>query len=353
MSGSWRPSQAFIRRRKKRASSRRWAIMSKRLQENPKPVITEPENVDPITQARPAQQEDTTVGNVNKCGSSLGVGVLILSFRSMYQFWRNILSQSFGFMRKWLFWRGYGKQIETLQNQLAELQREMDAVRSALEANKNLCLCQRTLVVGSICPRIPPPPVISSVDPLIDLTPPASALPSPPPPPPLPPPPPPCATSLQPYIPKKRVASSHKQEKQDVLVAVTLMDLQTVKLRKVNRVTSKRSPEKMRTPLVTVADLQNVRLRRPHCKVPAKSFKRLNVGRTPVKSPISLRTQLKRVQINRSPGGTPLFDKENMETGTGFTPIMTQALRHKFQIALPRGPSPKAVKLNGSFDDPN
>lgn len=84
----------------------------------------------------------------------------------------------------------------------------------------------------------------------------------------------------------------------------------------------------------------------------------------------------------RSPGGTPLFDKENMETGTGLTPIITQALRRKFQVghslqilcglcmcglkvcplchhlycslspqsALPRGLSPKAKNLNESFD---
>lgn len=35
----------------------------------------------------------------------------------------------------------------------------------------------------------------------------------------------------------------------------------------------------------------------------------------------------------RSPGGTPL-NKENTECGTGLTPIMTQALRRKFQASL-------------------
>ncbi|XP_042182817.1 proline-rich protein 11 [Oncorhynchus tshawytscha] len=106
----------------------------------------------------------------------------------------------------------------------------------------------------------------------------------------------------------------------------------------------------MHAPLVTVADLQNVRLKQSHCQLPPKLLKSLSFGRTPTKSPMNLRTQLKRIQINRSPGGTPLFDKENMETGTGLTPIMTQALRRKFQSALPRGLSPKAKNLNESFD---
>ncbi|XP_071029733.1 proline-rich protein 11-like [Oncorhynchus clarkii lewisi] len=187
----------------------------------------------------------------------------------------------------------------------------------------------------------PEPGCGSSVDPLPALT--------PPPPPPLPPT---SNTFLQPYIPKTRVASNTQQEKQDILVAVTLRDLQAVKLRKVivSSVKSKRTPEKMHAPLVTVADLQNVRLKQSHCQLPPKLLKRLSFGRTPTKSPMNLRTQLKRVQINRSPGGTPLFDKENMETGTGLTPIMTQALRRKFQSALPRGLSPKAKNLNESLD---
>nr|XP_046161758.1 proline-rich protein 11-like [Oncorhynchus gorbuscha] len=138
--------------------------------------------------------------------------------------------------------------------------------------------------------------------------------------------------SCNPTSLKKRVASNTQQEKQDILVAVTLRDLQAVKLRKVivSSVKSKRTPEKMHAPLVTVADLQNVRLKQSHCQLPPKLLKLLSFG--------------------RSPDGTPLFDKENMETGTGLTPIMTQALRRKFQSTLPRGLSPKAKNLNESFD---
>ncbi|XP_038860597.1 proline-rich protein 11 isoform X2 [Salvelinus namaycush] len=350
MAGSWGPSKAFLQRRKKRASSRRWAVMSKRLQETPKPiitpVITQLGNCDPITQTSPVPL--------------LGVRGLLLAFGKVCQIWRNCLSQSFsGFLKTFFFWRGYAKQFETLQNQMAELQREMDALHSALQGGSTACHCHGTVACGLVRTMFPTAPLLSlgcgsSVDPLPALTPPVPA----PPPPPPPPPPPLSTTFLQPYVPKKRVASNAQyssKEKQDILVAVTLRDLQTVKLRKVivSSVKSKRTPEKIRAPLVTVADLQNVRLKRSHCQLPPKLPKCLSTGRTPSKNPMSLRTQLKRVQINRSPGGTPLFDKENMGAGTGLTPITTQALQRKFQSALPRGPSPKIKSCNGSFDNQN
>uniref|UniRef100_A0A4W5JQW1 Proline rich 11 n=1 Tax=Hucho hucho TaxID=62062 RepID=A0A4W5JQW1_9TELE len=332
------PCKAFLRRRKKRASSRRWAVMSKRLQETQEPIITpvttQLGNCDPITQTSP------------KLVPLLGVRVLLLAFGRICKIWRSSLSQSFaGFLKTFFFWRGYAKQIETLQNQMAEMQRDMGALYSALQGGKTGCHYHGTVAGSSVRPMFPPTLLPlgcgSSVDPLPALTPP-----------PPPPPPPPSTTFLQPYVPKKRVASNTQQEKQDILVAVTLRDLQAVKLRKVivSSVKSKRTPEKIHAPLVTVADLQNVRLKQSHCELPPKLLKHLGFGRTPTKSPMNLRTQLKRVQINRSPGGTPLFDKENMETGTGLTPIMTQALRRKFQTALPRGPSPKAKNLNESFD---
>ncbi|KAL0994499.1 hypothetical protein UPYG_G00123060 [Umbra pygmaea] len=356
MAGSWGPSKAFLRRKKK-SNRRRWAVMSKKLQETQEPVIT------PVTTLLEigTKLKDEPVYPVKKCVPFLGVGVMLLTFRRVFQICWKSISQSFGLLKSVLLWWHYTKQIQTLQNQMAELQRDVGALRCALEqVHKTACHCHGT-VAGSVCPMILPPPLTlgcgSSVDPPPALTPLVSApcLPPPPPPPPLPPP----VTLLQPYVPKKRVASINQQvqnkENQDTLLAVTLSDLQTVKLRKVlsNSVKSKRTPEKRGTPLITVADLQNVRLKRSHTERPLKTLKRVSVGRTPTKSPMNLRTQLKRVQINRSPGGTPLFDKENVETGTGLTPMMTQALRRKFQVALPRIPSPKAKNLNKSFDDPN
>uniref|UniRef100_W5LZ77 Proline rich 11 n=1 Tax=Lepisosteus oculatus TaxID=7918 RepID=W5LZ77_LEPOC len=201
----------------------------------------------------------------------------------------------------------------------------------------DVCSCQRP----ACCPPALLPP----------------ALPAPPPPPP-PPPLPPAAPPQKPlHILRKDVPPKPPQQlpvvKQEVPAAVTLRDLRAVKLRKVSLpVDAKKvvSPGRQRVPLVTVADLQKVSLRRSHSDQPLKL--RISLTRSPTKSPLNLRRQLKKVDIERSPGGTPLYDKENRETGTGLTPIMTQALRRKFQIAHPRSPSPKfRAPLNKSFDD--
>ncbi|MGH0155646.1 UNVERIFIED_CONTAM: hypothetical protein FKN15_059533 [Acipenser sinensis] len=79
-----------------------------------------------------------------------------------------------------------------------------------------------------------------------------------------------------------------------------------------------------------MSDLRRVSLRSSHTDLPLK----IGLHRTPSKSPLNLRKHLKKVNIDRSPGGTPLYEKENRETGTGLTPIMTQALRRKFQARL-------------------
>lgn len=72
------------------------------------------------------------------------------------------------------------------------------------QGGKTGCHCHGTVAGSSVCPMFPPTLLPlgcgSSVDPLPALT--------PPPPPPLPPP---STTFLQPYIPKKRVASNAQQ----------------------------------------------------------------------------------------------------------------------------------------------
>ena len=53
--------------------------------------------------------------------------------------------------------------------------------------------------------------------------------------------------------------------------------------------------------------------------------------RTPEEMIIT-RTKLRKVNITRSPGGTPLVSNRNKENGTGLTPMMTKALQRKFQV---------------------
>ena len=53
---------------------------------------------------------------------------------------------------------------------------------------------------------------------------------------------------------------------------------------------------------------------------------------------VVMRRNLRKVNIERSPGGTPAVSDRNYENGTGLTPMMTRALRRKFQV--------HSIKLN-------
>lgn len=48
---------------------------------------------------------------------------------------------------------------------------------------------------------------------------------------------------------------------------------------------------------------------------------------------MALRSSLRKVNVKRSPGGTPL-DRTVQDTGTGLTPLMTRALQKKFKVLL-------------------
>ena len=54
--------------------------------------------------------------------------------------------------------------------------------------------------------------------------------------------------------------------------------------------------------------------------------------RTPY-SGYNLRKTLRKVNLMRSPGGTPLV-KSKPETGAGLTPMLTAALRRKFKVTI-------------------
>ncbi|KAJ6653695.1 hypothetical protein lerEdw1_008821 [Lerista edwardsae] len=159
--------------------------------------------------------------------------------------------------------------------------------------------------------------------------PPAPPPPPPPPPPPLPPPPPP----LVPLCFKKKEGAKAQTIllKKDVPMPITLKDLLNVKLKKTHSCTvidKKGSPFHKQRAAITVSDLQGINLK-PKALQPLARV--TNSLITPSKTQLDFRKHLKKVAIQRSPGGTPLTNKENIETGTGLTPIMTQALRRKFQ----------------------
>ncbi|NXQ78457.1 PRR11 protein, partial [Quiscalus mexicanus] len=173
----------------------------------------------------------------------------------------------------------------------------------------------------------------------------------PPPPPPLPPPKLPAAPLLLQRGTASKLAAPVKK---DGPMHITLKDLLNVKLKKTNsnlRMDKEQSPVKPRRALITVTDLQSVSLR-PKSKPSPHATKSLI---TSPKNQIDLRKHLKKVDIQRSPGGTPLNSKENTECGSGLTPIMTRALRRKFQaspsMAHPKSPSPARLSAANSFDE--
>ncbi|XP_053222865.1 proline-rich protein 11 [Podarcis raffonei] len=132
---------------------------------------------------------------------------------------------------------------------------------------------------------------------------------------------------------------------------ITLQDLLNVKLKKAQSgmgIDKRRSPFERRKALITLSDLQSINLK---SKAPGPQARVTSHLITPSRSSLDFRKHLRKVAIERSPGGTPLSNKENMETGTGLTPIMTQALRRKFQLAHPKSPSPSLLPKGSSFEE--
>ncbi|XP_069471251.1 proline-rich protein 11 isoform X2 [Ambystoma mexicanum] len=213
--------------------------------------------------------------------------------------------------------------------------------KSSISNNEFLAISSNVLQPATPFP--PMPPVLPTLLP---------QAPPPPPPPPPPPLPPPNLFMPKPVVVLKKVANTLKDAplKKEGPVQVTLKDLMNVKLRKTseNVEKQKRSPKKERHPLVRLSDLQSLNLR-PKTILPQTHVSLILLS--PNKSQIDLRKHLKKVNLKRSPGGTPIYDRENKDTGTGLTPIMTRALKQKFQMALPRSPPPNRLPAASHFEE--
>ncbi|NXY22089.1 PRR11 protein, partial [Atrichornis clamosus] len=282
----------------------------------------------------------------------------------LYWWCQNRVAQSFKMVKDTVFpSQAYLRELNTFREQLEKLESEFSKLQGALQMNgvaalsseNSLCQrCQKPVLGAPVQTQMDPPPSAStpvSVPPP-HLPPPPPPLP-PPPPPPLPPPKlPPAPLLLQRGTASKPLLAPPL--KKDGPMQITLKDLLNVKLKKTNsnlRMDQAQSPVKPRRALITVTDLQSVSLR-PKSKPSAHVTKSLT---TSPKNQIDLRKHLKKVDIQRSPGGTPLNSKENLECGSGLTPIMTQALRRKFQasrsMAHPKSPSPARLSAANSFDE--
>uniref|UniRef100_A0A8C8BI07 Proline rich 11 n=1 Tax=Otus sunia TaxID=257818 RepID=A0A8C8BI07_9STRI len=281
----------------------------------------------------------------------------------LYCWCQNTVAQSFKVVKDTIFpSQIYLRELNTFREQLEKLEAEFSRLQGTLQMNGTAALssenslCQRCNkpVLGAPVQTQPYPPSAASGPCAIQLQP--LSAPPPPLPPPPPPPPPPLPPPKLPPAPlllkrgngsKALLAPSLKN---DGPMQITLKDLLNVKLKKTDSnlsVDKAESPVKTRRALITVSDLQSVSLRpksKPSGHITASLI-------TPAKNQLDLRKHLKKVNIQRSPGGTPLNSKENIECGSGLTPIMTQALRRKFQMAHPKSPSPARLSAANSFDE--
>ncbi|XP_072209531.1 proline-rich protein 11 isoform X3 [Excalfactoria chinensis] len=271
---------------------------------------------------------------------------------------RHTVIQSFMAVKEMMFpSQTYFKELNAFKEQLEKLEMEFSRLQGILQKSgittSESSHCQRCnkAVLGAPVEVKPDPPPSVPGPPAVQLQPTAVPLPPPPPPPPPPPLPPPKLPAA-PLLLKRGNGSKALLEpsvKKDAPMHITLKDLLNVKLRKTDnslRTDKAGSPPRTRRALITVSDLQSVNLR-SKSKPSAHITSSLT---TPPKNQFDLRKHLKKVNVQRSPGGTPL-NKENTECGTGLTPIMTQALRRKFQMAHPKSPSPARLSSANSFDE--
>ncbi|NXK91245.1 PRR11 protein, partial [Formicarius rufipectus] len=252
---------------------------------------------------------------------------------------QNTVAQNFKVVKDAIFpSQTYLRELNTLREQLEKLESEFSklqeilqmsgAARTALPSGNSLCQrCNKPVLGAPVQTQmelLPPVPV--------SVPPPPPALPPPPPPPPPPPLPPPKLPPAPLLLKRGSKSLLAPPVKKDGPLPVTLKDLLNVKLKKTNsnlRMAKAESPVEPHRALITVSDLQSISLR-PKSKPSAHVTSSLI---TSPKNQIDLRKHLKKVNIQRSPGGTPLNNKENLECGSGLTPIMTRALRRKFQAS--------------------
>ncbi|GCB69264.1 proline-rich protein 11 [Scyliorhinus torazame] len=311
---------------------------------------------------------------------------------SLYNWWLNSIGQGLDVVKDILFpSRVYLRELNALRQHMEILEMELTQLHKIVNVNlvsnnakaADTCSCRKYIDFSPSPAKIP----VWPVQPIIScrmLLEPFGALPPPPPPPP-PPLPPPSVFVQKPLQILRKSRSDHSlqtlseeigrlpsitmkdllkvklkktadrfelkktvPERMDGPLPVTVKDLLEVKLRKTQNKLEEpeiNMPEKERSPLVTISDLQGFNLRAKANRLP-RSAKILTTLNKPV---VDLRQRLKKVAIERSPGGTPLY-KENRDTGTGLTPVMTQALKRKFEMAHPKS-SPCCLSPNTSFDD--
>ncbi|XP_048412816.1 proline-rich protein 11 [Stegostoma tigrinum] len=317
----------------------------------------------PMSNSNASQHEPDSTGLISLVSVRNVLNPLQAIVSSLYNRLLNNIKQGLEVMKDTLFpSRVYLRELNALRQHIEAIEMKLvqlqEICRVNLKSNNSkaadACSCRKYVDFSPGPTKV----LVWPVQPIMSRTllqePFGAPPPQPPPPPPPPPLPPPCVFVQKPLqIERKtRCENSLQAISKEInrLPTITMKDLLKVKLKKTtNRFEKEKvnTPGKKRSPLVTISDLQgfNLQSKANQLQKPASMII------TPHKPAVDFRQRLKKVAIERSPGGTPLH-KENRDTGTGLTPVMTQALKRKFKMAHPKSP-PCSLSPNTSFDEQN
>ncbi|XP_048468598.1 proline-rich protein 11 [Rhincodon typus] len=350
----------------------------------------------PVSNSNASQHEPDPIGLISLVSVRNMLNPLQAVVSTLYNRWLNNIKQGLEVMKDTLFpSRVYLRELNALRQHVEALEMKLVQLREicnvTLESNNSkaadACSCRKYVDFSPGPTKIPVWPVQPIMSRTLLQEPFGAPPPQPPPPPPPPPLPPPCVFVQKPLqidrktrrenslqaiskeinrpptitmkdllkVKLKKTTDRFEKEKTlperiDRSLSVTVKDLLEVKLRKTQNKVNElevNTPGKKRSPLVTISDLQgfNLQAKANQLQKPASMIITLH------KPAVDFRQHLKKVAIERSPGGTPLH-KENRDTGTGLTPVMTQALKRKFKMAHPKSP-PCSLSPNTSFDEQN
>ncbi|XP_043574083.1 proline-rich protein 11 isoform X2 [Chiloscyllium plagiosum] len=347
----------------------------------------------PVSNSNSSQHELVPIGLVSLVSVRNVLNPLKAVVSSLCSWWLNNINQGLEVMKDILFpSRVYLRELNALRQHIEALEMKLVQLQEICNESNNSksadsCSYRKYVDFSPGPTKIPVWPVQPIMSRTLPQKPFGALPPQPPPPPPPPPLPPPSVFVQKPLQIQRKTRSENSLQAlskeinrplsitmKDLInvklrkttdgfekkktdperiggsLSVTVKDLLEVKLRKTQNKVNElemNTPEKKRSPLVTISDLQGFNFQTKANQL-QKSAKMMN---TPHKPVVDFRQRLKKVAIERSPGGTPLH-KENRDTGTGLTPVMTQALKRKFKMAHPKSP-PCSLTPNTSFDEQN
>lgn len=230
------------------------------------------------------------------------------------------------------------RKYEELEERICELEKEVQQIK------KKKCFHEQTTKINQA-------PVCTSlyIAPL--------QMPPPLPPPPPPPPPPAVKSCFTRTIKKKNVPDRQKEK---VNHQITDELLKTVTLKKVTKTleayeSSNKENVHLNAPLVSLSDIRNIKLKKSivqnRTPTSKSALKPRNTGSIQKSSSGKKRTpenvfrrHLRKCNISRSPGGTPLTRTKDFSVsmGEGLTPMLSNALKKKFNNAIPEKITPNS-----------